>query len=113
MAFSEEAGTQTFGAIGDTWVRLNATTPDTTECVMMVVVDTVNMVAGDVLGWKVEEKAIAGSVVRIADSGELADAQSRPLLKISLGHMKHGWDVYLRQRAGAVRAFPWSIRKVT
>lgn len=111
MAISEHAsGSQT--ATISTEHVLNSTTPETTDGIFQVFVDTANMVAGDVLELRVKEKCRTGDTIRQVFLSTLAGVQSDPLWVSPSLILLHGWDVTLKQTAGTGRAYPWSIRKV-
>jgi flagellar basal body L-ring protein FlgH len=105
-------GTNTLG-IGSETV-LNSVTPNTTDGVYQLVIDTRNMLAGDVLEIRIKEKTIAASSQGTAIISTLSGVQGSdnnvyfsPALTLM-----HGWDMTLKQTAGTGRTFEWSIRQV-
>jgi hypothetical protein len=109
MAFSEESGTQT--AVISTEHTLNATNPETTDCVMQFFLDPLAMAQDDDLEIRIKEKVISGGTQRLIFFTTLSDSQSEAFVTPTL-RLKHGWAVTIKQTAGTGRAFPWSIRKV-
>jgi hypothetical protein len=110
VAFAEEEGTQT--ATIATEHTLNATNPETTNCVMQFFLDPLAMAQDDDLEIRIKEKVISTGTQRLVFFTTLADAQSEAFVTPAL-RLKHGWAVTIKQTAGTGRAFPWSIRKVT
>lgn len=111
MAISEHAtGSQT--ATISTEHTLNSTTPETTDGVFQLFIDTANMVAADVLEIRIKEKCRTGDTIRQVLLSTLAGAQSDPLWVSPSLILMNGWDMTIKQTAGTGRAFPWSIRKI-
>jgi len=111
MAISEAySGSQT--ATISTEHVLNTTTPETTDGIYQVWVDTANMVAGDIVELHIKEKVISSGTIREALIATLSGAQSDAAWVSPSMILMHGWDVTLKQTAGTGRVFPWSIRKV-
>lgn len=110
MALGEESGTQT--ATISTEHTLNATSPETTDCIMQFFLDVANMAQDDDLEIRVKEKVISSGTQRLVFFATLADAQAEAFVTPPL-QLLHGWDVTIKQTAGTGRSFPWSIRKVT
>lgn len=109
MALGEkESGSQT--ATIDTEHTLNATTPETTDGVFQLFVDTNNMVKGDTLELRIKEKARSADTQRLVWIATLEGVQDEPLFASPALILLHGWDMTLKQTAGTGRAFPWSIR---
>ena len=111
MAISKH-GTGTQTATINTEHTLNATTPDTTDGIYQLFVDTSAMVAGDVLELRIKEKVVSAGTIRQVLVATLAGVQSDPGWASPSFILLHGWDMTLKQTAGTGRAFPWSIRKV-
>lgn len=80
-------------------------------------VDTVNMVAGDVLQLRVYQMVLTAGTRRVAYLGEFIDAQSADdLVKISVPIGNELTDAgalrfTLKQTAGTGRSFPWKVLK--
>jgi len=111
MAISEHAtGSQT--ATISTEHVLNTSTPETTDGVYQLFIDTAAMVAGDVTEIRIKEKCRTGDTIRQILVATLAGAQSDPLWVSPSLILMNGWDMTLKQTAGTGRAFPWSIRKI-
>jgi len=112
MAIAEHtSGSQT--ATISTEHTLNGTTPETTDGVFQLVVDTAAMLKGDILRLRIKEKARAGDTQRLVWRMEFQGVQDEPLAVSPAIILLHGWDMTLQQTAGTGRAFPWSIRKIT
>lgn len=112
MAIAEhEAGSQT--ATISTEHVLNTTTPNTTDGVFQIWVDTSAMLKGDILRVRIKEKIGAATTQRLAFRMEVQGVQDEPALVSPALVLLHGWDMTLQQTAGTGRAFPWSIRKIT
>lgn len=111
MAISEH-GTGTQTATINTEHTLNTTTPETTDGIYQLFVDTANMVAGDVLEIRIKEKVVSAGTIRQVLMSTLAGVQSDPAWASPSLILLHGWDMTIKQTAGTGRAFPWSIRKV-
>ena len=111
MAISEH-GTGTQTATINTEHTLNTTTPETTDGIYQLFVDTANMVAGDILELRIKEKVVSAGTIRQVLLATLAGAQSDPGWASPSLILLHGWDMTLKQTAGTGRSFPWSIRKV-
>lgn len=113
MAISEAySGTQT--ATINTEHILNTTSPETTDGIYQLFIDVANMVAGDTLELRIEEKVISAGTIRTIFCATLVGAQgadSAAWVSPSM-ILLHGWDMTLKQTTGTGRAFPWSIRKV-
>lgn len=113
MAITElYSGTQT--TVLSTEHVLNTTTPETTDGIFQVVLDISQMTLGDALEIRVKEKAISAGTQRTAWTQVITNAASADEgLWISPSViLMHGWDVTLKQTAGTVRGYPWSIRQV-
>lgn len=111
MAISEHAtGSQT--ATISTEHTLNGTSPETTDGIYQLVIDTANMAAGDTTEIRIKEKARTGDTQRQIFVSTLSGAQSDPLWVSPTFVLMNGWDMTLKQTAGTGRAYPWSIRKV-
>ena len=111
MAISEAySGSQT--ATISTEHTLNTSTPETTDGIYQVWVDTANMVAGDIVELRVKEKVISSGTIRQVMVTTLSGAQSDIAWVSPSLILLHGWDVTLKQTAGTGRVFPWSIRKI-
>lgn len=112
MAFAEEAGSQTCTVT--TEHTLNASDPETTQCILSIWLDCSAMAAGDRLEVRLYEKVQNSSgTIRIAKKWLLSDAQTEPNFERGGFHVKHGWRVTIKQTDGTGRAIPWSLRKVT
>lgn len=93
---------------------LNTVTPETTDGVYQLVVDTTTLAAGDTLEIRIKEKVISGATQRGGLIQTLVNAQAtddRLWFSPSL-ILLHGWDMTLKQTAGTGRSIPWSIRRV-
>lgn len=113
MAVSEHAsGTFSPGATSSSWTTLTAN-PETTDAAVQVVVDANALAVGDTLDVRLIEKAISGGTARQAWAASVSGPQTSPLLVSPAMFCLHGWDVQVRQTAGTVRSFPWSVRKAT
>lgn len=111
MSISEHAsGSQT--ATISTEHTLNGTTPETTDGIFQLCIDTANMAAGDITEIRIKEKCRSSDTQRQVLVATLAGAQSDPLWVSPTFILLHGWDMTLKQTAGTGRAYPWSIRKV-
>jgi hypothetical protein len=111
MAISEAyTGSQT--ATISTEHTLNTSTPETTDGIYQLFIDTSAMVAADVTEIRIKEKARTGDTQRQIMVATLAGAQSDPLWVSPTFVLMNGWDMTLKQTAGTGRAYPWSIRKV-
>jgi hypothetical protein len=112
IAIDYNTGSQT--TVITTEHTLNTTTPNTTAGVYQLFLDVANLAAGDTLEVRVIEKARTGDTARVVFMGTLTNAQgtdsamyATPPLTLGVG-----WDITIKQTAGSVRAFPWSIRRV-
>ena len=80
-------------------------------------VDTVNMVAGDVLELRVYQMVLTGGTQRVAYLARFADAQAADdLIKISVPISNELTDTNslrfsLKQTLGTSRNFPWKVLK--
>jgi len=94
---------------------LNTSTPETTDGIYQLFVDTNAMAAGDTLEIRVKEKATSGSTQRGCIIDTLVNAQSaNDCLWVSPSLiLLHGWDMTLTQTTGTGRLFYWSIRRVS
>jgi hypothetical protein len=111
MAISEAyTGSQT--ATISTEHTLNTSTPETTDGIYQLFIDTAAMVAADITEIRIKEKARTGDTQRQIMVATLAGAQSDPLWVSPTFVLMNGWDMTLKQTAGTGRAYPWSIRKV-
>lgn len=113
MAITEAyTGTATVGVTGLSLVSGTTTLQSVaTPAVIQVLIDTVNMVAGDEYEIDIKDKVISGGVQRSIYMATLDGRQSGPFLTASL-IVYHGWDVTLTKVTGTDRSFSWSIRKV-
>jgi len=110
MAISEHAtGSQT-ATIG-TEHTLNPTTPETTDGIYQLWIDTLAMAKADETEIRIKEKARTGDTQRLVFLATLTDTQSEMFVTPTLILM-NGWDMTLKQTAGVGRAYPWSVRKV-
>jgi hypothetical protein len=111
MAISEAyTGSQT--ATVGTEHTLNTSTPETTDGIYQLFIDTSAMVAADITEIRIKEKARSADTQRQIMVATLAGAQSDPLWVSPTFVLMNGWDMTLKQTAGTSRAYPWSIRKV-
>lgn len=110
MALTEhETGSQT--CVVTTEHVLNTTTPETTAGVYQLVLDVNAITTGDTLEIRIKEKARAATTQRLLLLDSLTGAQSEPLWMSPSLHLRHGWDMTVKQTAGVARTIPWSIRR--
>jgi hypothetical protein len=110
MALTAEEGTSTPGS---TETTLNATSPETTKCIMQAFFLLSGMVDGDTFEIRVKEKVISGGAQGLVTLFTITNQQAEPAYVTPALLMLNGWDVTLKQTAGSNRPVPWSIRKVT
>ncbi len=80
----------------------------TTAKTLILVVDTVNMVNGDILELRVKTKTLTGSTVRQAYKATYRDVQiDKNKYSIPIPSM-HSWEASLKQTAGTGRNFDWA-----
>jgi len=84
----------------------------TTDAVVQVWIDFVNMVAGDEYEVAVQEKIYAAGSQKRRVIANLVGAQPE-FFFADLGLLGNGWDVTCKRIAGADRSVSWSIRAVT
>jgi hypothetical protein len=112
MALTEYlAGSQT--CVITTEHTLNTTTPETTAGVYQLVLDLNALAAGDTLEIRLKEKAGAATTQRLLLLDTLTGVQAEPLWMSPSLHLRHGWDMTVKQTAGVGRAIPWSIRRAS
>jgi hypothetical protein len=80
--------------------------------IFQFVLDTANLVAGDVLEVRVKEKARSSDTQRLAYMDTLSGVQGEPLWMSPSMILMHDWDFSIKQTAGTGRAIPWSIRQI-
>lgn len=102
----ESSGTQT--AVISTEHSLAA---PTSAGVRALEVDTVNMVAGDILELRIKVAALSAGTQRVLYYQRYLDAQSADdLIKISVPiPSSQGATFTLKQTAGTGRNFPWAV----
>ena len=107
------SGTKTVAAVGTAEVLLDINT----EGVYTLHVDTVNMVAGDILELRVYQIILTGGIRHVAYYASYFGAQPTDgLIKISVPIANELTDAgslrfELNQKAGTARAFPWKVLK--
>lgn len=84
----------------------------TTPAILTVVLDLVNMAAGDEYELVLREKATSAGTQRVTVLAGFVGAQNGCFFTAAY-HVMHGWDVTLRRVAGTDRTILWSIRGVT
>ena len=84
----------------------------TTDAVISIWIDAVNMAAGDEFEVALQEKVVTGGTQRRTILGSLVGVQAAPWMLHSV-QVGMGWDVTLKKLAGTDRAFTWTIRAVT
>ncbi len=75
----------------------------------VLVVDLVNLAAGDVVTLRIKTAARAAGTERIAYAATFRDAQPAPVSMSVPAPMANGGTVTLQQTAGTGRAFPWAV----
>jgi hypothetical protein len=107
-------GTKTVATVGTAETLLDVSEPGT----FTLHIDTVNMVAGDVLELRVYQMVLTGGTRRVAYFGQWSGVQSiDDLIKISVPISNELSDsgalrFEINQRRGAAaRAFPWKVLK--
>lgn len=115
MAFTFDEGTKNIAATA-TEYTLNATTPNTTDCAMQILLDVNDMANGDSLLVRIKEKVVSGGTQRITsfsisnDQGADNELWASPSLIVG-----NGWDVTIEQTAGVAlgNTLVYSIRMVS
>lgn len=80
-----------------------------------LLIDTVNMAAGDVVELRIKQRVLTGGTVRVVQYQSYAGAQpTDDLIKVSLPVSNDlveagAVDFTLKQTAGTGRAFPWKV----
>ena len=100
------AGTATQTAVVDTEHTLDT---ETVAGVYVLVVDTVNMVNGDVLELRIKTKYASGGTSRLAYSQTYAHVQSDPIKYSVPVPVDTEIICTLKQTAGTARDFPWNL----
>ena len=108
MAAEKESGSQA-ASIG-TEHTLNGTTPETTDGVYQLWIDTSAMANGDTLEVRIKEKVRSSGTQRLVWLDTLAHTQDEPGWCSPALILLHGWDMTIKQTAGTGRTFEWSIR---
>lgn len=113
MAISEHAtGTRTAGTPPEAGFTALGTSPDTTDGVFQLFIDTANMARGDTIEIQCLEKVISGGTARIIWEATTSNVQDEPAFASPALILMHGWTFQMRQTLGTARDYPWSIRKV-
>lgn len=84
----------------------------TTDAVISVWIDFVNLAAGDEYEIALREQVVSGGTQRRIILGNVVGAQPDPWISPAFQVM-HGWDVTLTKIAGTDRSISWNIRAVT
>lgn len=84
----------------------------TTDAVISIWIDFVNMAAGDEYEVALREQVYSGGTQRRIVLGNLIGAQAEPFVKSGV-QVGHGWDVTVTKIAGTDRSISWTIRGVT
>lgn len=109
MAISEIAtGTYNPGATTTTWASQHG--PDTSDAAVQVLVDLNELTASDTVECRLLEKTQSGSTARVVWSVSFTGAQAEPVFASPVLLLMHGWSMEMRQTAGTVRDFDWSVR---
>ena len=112
MAISQHESGDQLTIIG-TEHTLNTTTPDLTDGIFQFMVDLTPMVDADTLELRIKEKCTGtGDTIRLLSLSSFAHVQTEVLWASPSMILLFGWDFTLKQVAGSVRTFDWSIRKV-
>ena len=85
----------------------------TDKCVLQVFIDFNALTHGDEYRIRLYEKQAEANPQRIIEEWFVAGVQSTPLWTSPSIIVGEGWDVTVQRTAGADRAIPWSLRKVT
>lgn len=101
------SGTQT--ATVDTEHTLDT---ETTAGVYVLVVDTANLVAGDIVVLKLKTKCLSGGTSRLAFQAVYANLQAEPMKYSPPVPADIEVVATLEQTDGTSRNFPWSLLKV-
>lgn len=80
----------------------------TTDAQIQVVVDTVNLAAGDSFELRLLEKVVSGATQREVFRSAVQYGQG--IVMTGFFTLLHGWDVTLKKLTGTDRAIIWSIR---
>ena len=104
---SVASGTQT--AVVNTEHTLDT---ETVAGAYVLVVDTVNMVNGDVLELRLKTKAITGGTSRLAYLATYANVQGEPNKYSIPIPVSDELVATLKQTAGTSRDFPWNLLKL-
>lgn len=83
---------------------------DTNAGVYQAFLDVSDLVAGDILQFRIYEKARSGDTQRIVFEAILKNAQAEPIFVTPALMLMHGWDMTCDALAGTVTVL-WSIRK--
>lgn len=111
MAITEySTGTYNPGSTTTTWASQDG--PETADGAIQVFVDLNELVAGDTVEVRVLEKVLSTSTARVVWTASFSGVQAEPNFASPVLLLMHGWSLEMRQTAGTVRDFDWSIRSV-
>jgi len=103
-------GTFSPGATSESWTTVT-TNPETTAGIFSLVVDTSTLAAGDVYEVRLRAKVVSGGSQQTYWDAAISGVPPNATLVFPAFMLMHGWDVQMRQRAGTVRSFAWSVRQ--
>lgn len=111
MAITEySTGTYNPGSTTTTWASQDG--PEASAGAIQVFVDLNELAAGDTVEMRMLEKTLSSSTARVVWSASFSDPQAEPVFASPVLLLMHGWSMEMRQTAGTVRDFDWSIRSV-
>ncbi len=107
---SATIGSTEYSIIADTTSGVPVAHTD--DCVLQVLIDFVNMTAGDTFEVKGYEKVLAANPARVIYHATFVGVQTGPFISPALV-VGAGYDWTVKKVGGNDRTIPWSIRKVT
>jgi hypothetical protein len=111
MAITEySTGTYNPGSTTTTWATQDG--PETADGAIQIFIDLNELTAGDTVEMRLLEKTLSTSTARAVWSMSATHAQAEPVFASPVLLLMHGWSFEMRQTAGTVRDFDWSIRSV-
>jgi len=103
-------GTFSPGNNSESWTTVT-TNPETTAGIFTMLVDVSAMAAADVFEVRLRAKVVTGGSEQTVWDAALNGVPPNGMLVFPAFMLMHNWDLEMRQRAGTVRTYAWSVRQ--